>query len=62
MKQSFGLIIVALASAATVSAQSPSYQGALVISRMSLAPPAAAIFHLRSSKYHAQPLQTMQSV
>ena len=36
MKQSFGLIIAALASAATASAQTPSYQGALVISRMSL--------------------------
>lgn len=32
--RNFGLVIVALASAATVSAQTPSYQGALVISRV----------------------------
>ena len=36
MNQRFGLIIAALASAAMVSAQTPSYQGALVISRVSL--------------------------
>ncbi len=35
MKQTLSLIIAALASAATVSAQTPSYQGALVISRVS---------------------------
>lgn len=35
MKQTISLIIAALASAATVSAQTPSYQGALVISRVS---------------------------
>ena len=49
MKQTLGLIIAALASAASVSAQTPSYQGALVISRMSLPfhhPPPAALFYL----------------
>ena len=33
--QNFGLILLALASAARVSAQTPTYLGALVISRVS---------------------------
>ena len=44
MNQRIGLIIAALASAATVSAQTPSYQGALVISRVSLPLTTHAVF------------------
>jgi hypothetical protein len=42
-KQNFALIVAALASASVVSAQTPSYRGALVISRVSLLPALPAL-------------------
>ena len=51
MKQTFSLFILALASATRVSAQVPTYLGALVISRMSFFQPSTAQPSLLKPKY-----------
>lgn len=51
MKQAVGLFILAFASAATVSAQVPTYLGALVISRASFFHLSIAPRSLLKSKY-----------